>query len=80
MLKELYIENLAVIEKASISFTDNFNVFSGETGAGKSIVIDSINAVLGERTSRELIRSGAESAKVFASFSDINDKIYQTEN
>lgn len=74
MLVGLKIENIAVIESAEIEFDPGLNVMTGETGAGKSIVIDSINAVLGERTSRELIRSGAESAKVFASFSDINDE------
>lgn len=72
MLVGLKIENIAVIESAEIEFDSGLNVMTGETGAGKSIVIDSINAVLGERTSRELIRSGAESAKVFATFSDIN--------
>lgn len=74
MLVGLKIENIAVIESAEIEFDSGLNVMTGETGAGKSIVIDSINAVLGERTSRELIRSGAESAKVFASFSDINSE------
>ncbi|MCM1334567.1 MAG: DNA repair protein RecN [Bacteroides sp.] len=68
MLKELYIENLAVIEKASISFGDRFNVFSGETGAGKSILIGAINAVLGGRVSKELIRTGATKATVSALF------------
>ncbi len=72
MLVGLKIENIAVIESAEIEFDSGLNVMTGETGAGKSIVIDSINAVLGERTSRELIRSGSESAKVFATFSDIN--------
>ncbi len=74
MLIGLKIENIAVIESAELEFDTGLNVMTGETGAGKSIVIDSINAVLGERTSRELIRSGAESAKVFATFSDINDE------
>ena len=74
MLVGLKIENIAVIESAEIEFDSGLNVMTGETGAGKSIVIDSINAVLGERTSRELIRSGAESAKVFATFSDINSE------
>ncbi len=68
MLKELYIENLAVIEKTSISFTDNFNVFSGETGAGKSILIGAINAILGGRVSRDLIRTGENKAVVTALF------------
>ena len=62
MLKNLYIENIAVIEKTTIDFSNGLNVLTGETGAGKSIVIDSINAVLGNRTSRDLIRNGSESA------------------
>jgi len=74
MLKELYIENLAVIEKASISFTDNFNVFSGETGAGKSILIGAINAILGGRTSKDLIRTGTQKASVTALFDYIPQK------
>ncbi len=72
MLIDLKIENIAVIENAEIEFDSGLNVMTGETGAGKSIVIDAINAVLGERTSRELIRTGADSAKVYASFADIN--------
>ena len=72
MLIGLKIENIAVIESAELEFDSGLNVMTGETGAGKSIVIDSINAVLGERTSRELIRSGAENAKVYATFADIN--------
>ncbi len=68
MLSQLYIENIAVIEKANIDFSNGFNVLTGETGAGKSIVIDSINAILGERTSRELIRTGAKRALVSAVF------------
>lgn len=74
MLIDLKIENIAVIERAEIDFDSGLNVMTGETGAGKSIVIDAINAVLGERTSRELIRSGAESAKVYATFADINEE------
>lgn len=74
MLKELYIENLAVIEKASISFTENFNVFSGETGAGKSILIGAINAILGGRVSKDLIRTGTNKASVTALFDYIPDK------
>lgn len=70
MLYELQIENIAVIKKAVITFLKGFNVMTGETGAGKSIVIDSINAVLGERTSRELIRTGSDSAFVSALFYD----------
>jgi len=68
MLTELHIENIAVIESADITFDSGLNVLTGETGAGKSIVIDSINAVLGNRTSRELVRTGASSALVSAVF------------
>ena len=68
MLNELHIENIAVIERADISFTPGLNILTGETGAGKSIVIDSIGAVLGDRVSRELVRRGAERALVTASF------------
>ena len=66
MLSALYIENLAVIEKAAIDFTGGLTVFTGETGAGKSIVIDAINACLGQRVSREIVRSGAQKASVIA--------------
>ena len=59
MLKSLNIENIAVIEKADIEFSSGLNVLTGETGAGKSIVVDSINAILGERTSKDLVRHGA---------------------
>lgn len=72
MLSNLKIENIAIIEQASIDFTDNFNCMTGETGAGKSIVIDSINAILGEKTSRELIRTGENKATVSAFFTDIS--------
>lgn len=75
MLKELYIENIAVIEKTNIEFTEGFNVLTGETGAGKSIVIDAISAVLGRRTSRELIRTGAESAFVSARFINVGQAV-----
>ena len=71
MLSLLHIENIAIIESADISFEPGFNVLTGETGAGKSIVIDSISAVLGQRTSRELIRTGARSALVTAVFSGL---------
>lgn len=74
MLSNLYIENIAVIEKTSIDFKKGLNVMTGETGAGKSIVIDSINAVLGNRTSKELIRTGASSAFVSAEFTDLSEK------
>lgn len=68
MLNELHIENIAVIERADICFHAGLNVLTGETGAGKSIVIDAIGAVLGDRVSRELVRRGAEKAVVSASF------------
>ena len=73
MLKSLSIQNIAVIEKAEIEFSKGLNVLTGETGAGKSIIIDSINAILGERTSRELVRSGCENAFVSAYFEDVDD-------
>ena len=75
MLSNLQIENIAVIKSASIDFENGFNVMTGETGAGKSIVIDSLNAILGERTSRELIRSGSDSASVCAEFQNIGDNV-----
>lgn len=68
MLSKLYIENIAVIERVSVDFTDGFSVLTGETGAGKSILIDAINLILGERASRELIRSGTPRAYVSAVF------------
>lgn len=72
MLSNLKIENIAIIEHASIDFADKFNCLTGETGAGKSIIIDSINAILGEKTSRELIRTGETKANVSAFFTDIS--------
>ena len=72
MLRTLSIENIAVIEKAKIDFDGGLNVLTGETGAGKSIVVDSINAVLGERTSKELVRTGSDFAFVSAFFENIN--------
>lgn len=75
MLKSLNIENIAVIEKADIEFSKGLNVLTGETGAGKSIVVDSINAILGERTSRELVRHGAENANVTAMFDNIDKSV-----
>ena len=62
MLRTLYIENIAVIEKTSIDFENGLNVLTGETGAGKSIIIDAINAIMGQRTSKEIIRTEADSA------------------
>lgn len=75
MLKTLVIENIAVIKKAQIEFTSGLNVLTGETGAGKSIVVDSIDAILGERTSRELVRADSDNAIVNAYFEDINDDV-----
>lgn len=75
MLKSLEIENIAVIEKVSIEFSDGFNVLTGETGAGKSIIIDSLNAVLGLRTSRDLVRTGASKAIVIAVFEDVSSDV-----
>lgn len=75
MLSNLQIENIAIIKKAVIDFKDGFNVMTGETGAGKSIIIDSLNAVLGERTSRELIRTNCDYAAVSALFYDSTQEI-----
>ena len=74
MLREITIENVAVIEKATAGFGPGLNVLSGETGAGKSILIDSINAILGNRTSRELVRSQTPKAKIWATFQDVDEK------
>lgn len=73
MLKFLHIENIAVIERSDIELSAGFNVLTGETGAGKSIVIDAINAVLGERTSKELIRAGCDTAEVSAVFGELDN-------
>nr|WP_325186403.1 DNA repair protein RecN [uncultured Oscillibacter sp.] len=75
MLEVLHIENIAVIEEADIQFRPGFNALTGETGAGKSIVIDAMGAVLGGRTSRELIRTGADRAFVSASFSGVSPEL-----
>ena len=74
MIKSLHIENIAVIEKTDIDFNTGFNVLTGETGAGKSIIIDAINAVLGERTSKDLIRAGCDKAVVSALFCDLSQE------
>lgn len=71
MLELLHIENIAVIESADIQFRPGFNALTGETGAGKSIVIDAMGAVLGGRTSRDLIRTGTDRAFVSAEFSGV---------
>lgn len=75
MLSSLKIENVAVIEKAEIAFDKGLNILTGETGAGKSIVIDSINAILGDRVSRDIIRNGAERAVVTAVFVDVENSV-----
>lgn len=75
MLSQLFINNIAVIEKASIDLDDGFTVLTGETGAGKSIIIDAIHAVLGERTSKELVRTGTQTASVSALFTNLDDDI-----
>ncbi|MBE6877179.1 MAG: DNA repair protein RecN [Ruminococcus sp.] len=75
MLEELYIENLAVIEKACIRFQKAFHVFTGETGAGKSILIHGIQAVLGQRVSRDWVRTGCERASVTALFTELSDSV-----
>lgn len=77
MLKTINIENIAVIEKAEIEFSEGLNVLTGETGAGKSIVVDSINAILGERTSRELVRNGSDYAFVSAFFDNAADNVIE---
>ena len=75
MLRELYIENLAVIEKAAIQFGSRFNVFTGETGAGKSILIGGINAILGQRVTKDIVRTGADKAVVSGVFTDIGSDV-----
>ena len=80
MLSLLHIENIAVIECADISFDAGFNVLTGETGAGKSIVIDAISAILGERAYRDMIRTGTDSASVRAVFTDVPELSWFEEN
>ena len=75
MLRELTIENVAGIEKASISFNEGFTCLTGETGAGKSIIIDSINAIMGDRVSKDIIRTGAQKASIVAVFENLNADI-----
>lgn len=75
MLKELHIENLAVIENATVSLGELFNVFTGETGAGKSILIGGINAVLGQRMTKDIVRTGKDKAYVSAVFCDVPDSV-----
>lgn len=75
MLAQLFINNIAVIERASIDLEKGFTVLTGETGAGKSIIIDAIHAVLGERTSKELVRTGTQSASVSALFTGLDEDV-----
>lgn len=75
MLKEIYISNLAVIREATIPLTANLNIFTGETGAGKSILINGINAVLGQRCSKDIVRSGCEKAVITALFTELSPEI-----
>ena len=75
MLLLLHIENIAVIERADITFQPGFNALTGETGAGKSIVIDAMGAVLGQRVSRDLVRTGEQRASVSAMFSDVDSSL-----
>ena len=77
MLKELYIENLAVIEQASIPFSQHFNVFTGETGAGKSILIHGINAVLGQRVTKDFVRTGCKKAVISAQFTELGTPVLE---
>ncbi|MCR5121917.1 MAG: AAA family ATPase, partial [Ruminococcus sp.] len=77
MLEEIYIENLAVIEKATVGFTDNLNVFTGETGAGKSILINGINALLGQRVTKDIVRTGAKKAVISGCFSGLNSAVLE---
>ncbi len=77
MLRELSIENLAVIEKADVRFGECFNVFTGETGAGKSILIGGINAILGQRTAKDIVRTGAQKAVITALFDELSDEVLE---
>lgn len=77
MLRELSIENLAVIENARASFCGGFNVFTGETGAGKSVLIGGVNAILGQRAARDVVRAGAEKAVITALFDELSDEVRQ---
>ncbi len=80
MLSLLHIENIAVIERSDISFDSGFNVLTGETGAGKSIVIDAISAILGERAYRDMIRTGTDKASVRAVFTQVPELTWFEEN
>lgn len=75
MLREIYIKNLAVIKEAAIPLTENLNIFTGETGAGKSILINGINAVLGHRSSKDIVRTGCDKAVITALFTELDENI-----
>lgn len=75
MLREIYIKNLAVIKEATIPLTENLNIFTGETGAGKSILINGINAVLGQRSSKDIVRTGCDKAVITALFTELDGEI-----
>ena len=75
MLLSLHIENIAVIERCDIEFKEGFNVLTGETGAGKSIIIDSINLLLGNKSSKNMIRTGCTYSFVSAVFTDFNSSL-----
>ena len=77
MLKEIYIKNLAVIKEATIPFGEKLNIFTGETGAGKSILIGGINAVLGQRTTRDIVRTGCSKAEITALFTELPSDVLQ---
>ena len=71
MLQNLHVKNLALITETEVEFKEGLNILTGETGAGKSILIDSINAILGNRTSKDLVRTGAAKAVIRAAFDDV---------
>ncbi len=77
MLREIYIKNLAVIKEATIPLTDNLNIFTGETGAGKSILINGINAVLGQRVTKDIVRTGCDKAVITALFTELSENILE---
>ena len=80
MLNLLHIENIAVIEEADITFRPGFNVLTGETGAGKSIVIDAISAILGQRAYRDAIRTGSDRARISAVFQNVPEYSWFQDN
>ncbi|MDE6539777.1 MAG: AAA family ATPase, partial [Ruminococcus sp.] len=77
MLREIYIKNLAVIKEAVIPLTEKLNIFTGETGAGKSILINGINAVLGHRSSKDIVRTGCDKAIITALFTQLETNVIE---